>query len=152
MEDLGALSNDDIKELVKEELEDLGVEAGSIEIEAVDDSRVLLRGRAVSRREKELIAQAVEDALGVDYIVNELAVSQDGSEPVVDDDEEDDDDIRDGDDDTVGTGDLARSVEDGIPYILPMRPLFRSSDRHAGGKRSASGRKANVPGRRDKRD
>ncbi len=150
MEDLGALSSDDIKELVKEGLEDLGVEIASIEIEAVDDSRVVLRGRAASRREKELIAQAVEDALGVDYVVNELAVSQNGSEPVVDDDEDEDEDIRDDDDDTVGTEDLARSIEDGIPYIPPTRPLFRRADRHAGGKRRECGKRAKAPGRRDR--
>lgn len=150
MEDLGALSSDNIKELLKEELEDLGVELSSIEIEAVGDFRVVLRGRAASHREKELIAQAVEDALGVDYIVNELAVAQDGPEPVAEEDDEEDEDIRDDDDDTVGTADLARSVEDGIPYIPPTRPLFRRADRHAGGKRSESGKRENAPGRRAK--
>ena len=128
MENIYELSNEELKDLVKDGLEDLGVELDSIDIEVEDESRVVLRGRADSRREKELIGEAVEDALGVDDVVNELRVVNPAA--VEDDDEADDDDsddIRDGDNDTAGTQDLSRSVEDGIPYIPPLRRLYREA-------------------------
>lgn len=125
MDNLSELSSEELKGLVKESLEDLGVELDSIDIEVEDESRVVLRGRVASRREKELIGEAVEEDLGADEVVNELRVVRPDAEEVDDDDDDDPDDIRDGDNDTIGTQDLSRSVEDGIPYIPPVRRVYR---------------------------
>ena len=135
MENLYELSNEEIKGLVREDLEDLGVELESIDIEVEDESRVVLRGRADSRREKELIGEAVEEDLGADELVNELRVVRPDADEDDDDDDEDPDDIRDGDNDTVGTQDLSRSVEDGIPYIPPVRRTFREAHGRSKGRR-----------------
>lgn len=127
MSNLFDLSNDELRELVKDGLEELGVEPDTIDIEVVDESSVLLRGKAGSRREKELIGEAVENALGVDEVLNELRVAR----PEVDEAEEEDDDdtgdVIDDDDDTVGTEDLTRSVEDGIPYMPPVKRVYREA-------------------------
>jgi hypothetical protein len=139
MENLGEMSGDQLKELVREELEDLGVEINLIEIEAEDDSRVVVRGRADTRRNRELIVQIVAETLGVDEIVNGLVVGSGGDDdddPLEDDD--DDYEIKDEDDDTVGTEDMSRSMEDGIPYIPPSRPVFGGQEgRSRGNRRNA---------------
>ena len=127
MENIYELSNKELRDLVKEGFEDLGVELDSIDIEVEDECRVVLRGRADSRREKELIGEAVEDALGVDEVVNELRVVRPGVEDVDDEEDDDSDDVRDDDNDIAGTQDLSRSVEDGIPYIPPMRRVYREA-------------------------
>lgn len=125
-EDLNSMSGEEIKGLIKEGLEELGVDMDSMDIDIEDDCRLVIRGRASSRRQKELIAQTVSEELGIDEVVNEMIIARGGPEDDIDEDPDDEYDVKDEDDDTVATEDLAQSLEEGIPYIPPSRHLFRA--------------------------
>lgn len=150
MSELHELSETELKELVRDELEDLGIELDTIDIELEDDSRVLLRGKVPSRRLKELVAEAVGEALGADDVVNQIAVVRGANEEPADDDDEDTDDIKDEDDDTVGTEDLGRSVEDGIPYIPPVKRAYREAHGQSKFRKADGSANSGKPSRRQR--
>ncbi|MDD3088465.1 MAG: BON domain-containing protein [Candidatus Omnitrophica bacterium] len=130
----------DSLEIVKEELEEHGIDADDIEIDVEEDgSRVVIRGRVSSRREKDIVVEAVEEAIGADEIINSIVVARHADETGGDEDEGEDEELLDDDDEEIGTDDMGRSVENGIPYIPPERLVFREEStkkpvRRRGGK------------------
>jgi len=118
------LSNDEIRGIILEHLEEMGKDPGNFEVRVMTGPQVLIRGEVSSEYERENIRNFITDAAGVDNIVDELVVSGDELEGDKDDDDYGEHEMYDADQEYVGTDDVFRSVEDGVPYIPPTTASF----------------------------
>jgi len=138
------LSLEELKEYILEQLGDLGVDTDALEIEVGEGPTVTLRGKVDSASGREMIIRTIMDTADVDNVVDELVVIEDA---VVDADSvgsEEDMELLDQDDESMGTEDAFRSVEDGIPYIPPSNPTYQEPP---GSKKRK--KKKNKPARED---
>ena len=123
MEDLEGLTNEEIKELIFEQLRDIGVHTDTIEVEVRKGPSVALKGTVESAAERYLIKKTVMDIDGIDDVLDDLVIM---NEPEAESD--DGEGVENGgllnrDIDEEMTEDAFEAMEDGIPYIPPDRPL-----------------------------
>jgi len=123
MENIHRLSGDELHELINENLKTAGVEPDLISIKIKKGSRIHLEGELDSRRIRDLIMQTITDIVGVDKVVDDTHIIDDSEEDIYDDDR-DDSELFDEDNECVGTEDVFRAVEDGLPYIPPTTSRF----------------------------
>ena len=127
MADIEGLTNEEIKELIFEQLRDEGVDIDVLEIEVTDGPRVIVKGKVGSEGEHYLIKKTIMDVVGIDDLEDELVVI-DEPESIVE--ENDEGGLYNCDKDEELTEDAFESLEDGIPYTPPLRPLHDESDEH----------------------
>jgi len=129
-----------IKEILEKTLRDSYIDLDLITVK-IKGSFVILRGAVHSREERNAIVQTIQEILGID-VVDELMVmntSPDGGEEYGRSYERNED-LMDEDNEFIGTDDVFRAVEDGLPYIPPLS---------AGFEESYGERKRRMPHRRD---
>jgi len=113
----------DLVKTILETLENAGIDPSSLEIIVRGDSGIIVRGEVNSEEEKKLVLETLIDDIGIVNITDNLIVLN-----ILDDFPEDihnlrdDQELRDDDNECMGTEDIFRSVEEGLPYIPPMRP------------------------------
>jgi hypothetical protein len=127
MGDIEGLSKRELEELILDQLKELGVDLDVIKVEVEEGPRVSLRGEVYSDRERRMILQTVIDSVGADAVVDGLVVMQGLYDDVEDDDAYREDGLSDQDEDFIGTEDVFRSIEDGIPYIPPTSPTYQDA-------------------------
>jgi len=129
MANIEGLSNKELKELIVQSIKEAGVNPDLFEVRIKKGSRVILRGEVDSERERDLIMRTIRDVVGIDDIVNELIVLKGlhNDLPEDDSDDEHEDELFDEDHECIGTEDVFRSVEDGLPYIPPTDASFERS-------------------------
>ena len=113
------LSKKDLKHLISGCLRDVNIDPQLIEVEVSNGPKVTLKGELDTQSDKVVILQTVRDVLGIENITDQLTVYDRNGE-IFGEDNEYDDDLLDEDNQSVGTEDVFRSVEDGVPYIPPM--------------------------------
>jgi hypothetical protein len=120
------LSSEDLRQVIIENLREIGIDHELIEIKIKKSSRVILRGPVESERIKSLIIETIRDVVGIDDIVDQLVVIEETYDENLHDDDmfEDDRELLDEDNESFGTSDVFRSVEEGLPYIPPTRPRY----------------------------
>ena len=121
------LSLEELKEYILEQLRGLGVDTDPLEIEIEEGPKVTLRGKVDSASGHEMIIQTIMDLADVDNVTDELVVIEDAVVGFDSEGAEDDSELYDQDDESLGTEDAFRSVEDGIPYIPPTNPTYQES-------------------------
>ncbi len=122
MENIDGLTLEEIKELILEQLREIGLDAEAVEVEVRKGPSVVLSGAVESAGDKYLIKKTIMDIDGIDDLVDELVILD---EP---ESFENEGDIEQGgllnrDGDETLTEDAFEAMEDGIPYIPPDRPL-----------------------------
>ena len=108
----------ELKRYILEHLDELGIDRDLVSVVVQKGPRVILKGEVSSIKVQKLIVETVRDVIGVDDVVNELIVVKD----LYSDVEYDKSGMYDEDEEVIGTEDMSRSIEDGIPYIPPMKP------------------------------
>ena len=119
MNNIEGLSNEELKSLIVDQLSDMDLLSDSIKVKIIKPSTVMLSGEIESYGEKELIKLTIMDILGVDDIIDELIVIR--GETNESDDYEDKENEYYDEDDCLGTEDASQAIEEGIPYIPPVR-------------------------------
>ena len=119
MDNSEGLSNIELKELIIENLKDIGIDPELLDIHIKKNQRVVLRGDIYSEGEGNLIVQTIMDIIGIEHVKNEMRVNEGRSDDFYLDDEEEEY-LLDEDNESYGTEDIFRSVEDGLPYVPPM--------------------------------
>jgi len=114
--------NDDLKELIREQLDEAGIASELIHIDFDKKSRIVLSGELYSEYVHRTILQITADAAGYENVVDRLIVMDAVYDEIENDPEDRDSEVYDEDEDFVGTEDVFRSIEDGIPYIPPSKP------------------------------
>lgn len=132
MAEIEGLTNEEIRELIFEQLRDEGVDIDVLEIEVTDGPGVIIKGKVDSEGEHYLIKKTIMDIVGIDDLEDELVII-DEPESVFEEGEEGG--LYNCDKDSELTEDAFESLEDGIPYIPPLRPLHDESDEHMTWKR-----------------
>jgi hypothetical protein len=127
MENIDRLSNEELRELILEQIKNLGVDLDAVEIEVINGPKVVLRGKVGSDSEREMIKQTIIDIVGIDDVVDELVVIQGVDDGLEDEESREESELRDQDEENMGTEDAFQSVEDGIPYIPPTSPTYQES-------------------------
>ena len=127
MGDIEGLSKRELKNLILGQLKELGADLEMIRVEVEEGPRVSLRGEVYSERERRMILQTVIDSVGADAVVDGLVVMQGLYGDIEDDDSYREEGLSDQDDDFIGTEDVFRSIEDGIPYIPPTSPKYHDT-------------------------
>lgn len=130
MHELEGLTNEEIKELIQEHLEDADVDVDAVEIEVTDGPRVTLGGKVDSEGAREVVKQVIIDMVGIEEndIEDELVVVRDESdheEQMIP--EEEDGSSEEYQEDDLSTEDASQSLEEGIPYIPPTSLSTKSS-------------------------
>ncbi|MGD2278731.1 MAG: BON domain-containing protein [Candidatus Omnitrophota bacterium] len=120
MENANGLTNGELKELILEHLDEMGVAPGAVEVRILKGPKVVLEGKVDSDRKKDLIIRYVRDVAGLSDIVDELIVIEDLEE--LEEDHHEDYELYDEDNEYVGSEDVFRAVEDGVPYVPPTEP------------------------------
>ncbi len=123
------LSGSDLKDLIFNQLKSSGIDTELLEIDVKNGPFVIIRGEIKSDRTRELIKQVILEEVGISKIKDELHSSDDdySDEDVNLDDE---DNFYDEDNEYIGTEDVFRSVEDGIPYIPPTSDRRKPRGKH----------------------
>ncbi len=129
MAKIEGLSNKELKELIVQSLKETGVDPDLFEVKIKKGARVVLRGEVDSERERDLIMRTIRDVAGIDDIVDGLIILKGlhNDLPGDDSDYEHEDELFDDDHECIGTEDVFRSVEDGLPYIPPTDARFERS-------------------------
>lgn len=127
MANIENLPNNELKELLIVELKSCGVDTDLIRIKVDKGGHIILRGEVYSKSEKMMILQTIMDETGMDDITNELTIIQELYVDLDDKEREERDGLFDEDDDNIGTEDIFRSIEEGIPYIPPTNPAYHES-------------------------
>lgn len=148
--DFGNMSDDDIRGVVVEHLQEYpNLDAAGIEV-TVRDSHVTIAGRVGTDAEVQVAEAVLDDVLGLDSYTNNLVVDESARYqlPEAADDaevagEEMDDQLGDSneqqsdtaehleedlDAETYGTHDMGEAIRDGATYIPPDRPVSDGYD------------------------
>jgi len=123
MGNIDGLTTEEIKELILDDLRDVDADVEGVEVEVSRGPVVVLKGKVDSEADREIIIETITDIVGVDDIRDEMIVIEDVED--LDAAESEEEGVSDQEDKDVGTEDAFQSVEDGIPYIPPMRPTHR---------------------------
>lgn len=122
MENIEGLTLEEIKELILEQLREIGITQDTIEVEVLKGPSVVLRGTVESASERYLVKKTCMDIDGIDDVADELVIMEDPENPE-DDDTLESDGLLNRDTEETITEDAYESMEDGIPYVPPDRPL-----------------------------
>jgi hypothetical protein len=122
MENIEGLTNDEIKELILDQLKDIGVHTDALEMEVKKGPSIELKGTVESAAERYLIKKTVMDIDGIDDVSDELVV-MDEPEEYNEDGEAENQGLLNRDAGETITEDAYEAMEDGIPYSPPDRPL-----------------------------
>ncbi len=123
----GSHSSEEIKKIIYEHLDDMGVSRENMQISIVNGSKVVLRGEILHESQREELKDFISDMAGIDNIVDELIVIHDEYEEGEGEELSDEEELYDEDKEKYGTGDIFRSVEDGVPYVPPTSPPYEES-------------------------
>ena len=118
MKEKKGIPPEELKRYIRQHLDELGVSRDLVSVDVQKGPRVILKGEVSSVKIQKLIVETVRDVIGIDDVVNELIVVKD----LYSDVEHDRGGMYDEDEEVIGTEDMSRSIEDGIPYIPPMKP------------------------------
>ncbi|MBF0215705.1 MAG: BON domain-containing protein [Candidatus Omnitrophica bacterium] len=125
MENYSDYSDDDLKSVIIENIKVLGVDPELVDIKIEPGPVITISGEVSSEREKNRIIQTILDIVGIEEVVDELEViGGKFSDFHSEDHEDEDEDPIDDDNESMGTEDLNRSMEDGLPYIPPTQSPF----------------------------
>lgn len=122
MENIEGLNNDEIKELIIEQLKEIGVDTEAVEVEVNKGPSIVLKGTVESVSDRYLIKKTIMDIDGIDDVLDELVVMDEPEGPD-EDDEYTEGGLMNRDGDDTMTEDAFEAMEDGIPYIPPDRPF-----------------------------
>jgi hypothetical protein len=124
MEEAGEISREELRELIIEQLDEIGIAPGTVDITVLNESKVLVEGNVDSERGREYIIRAVRDVVGKKNVVDELMVTGNEYGEHGNDAPHKAHGLYDEDNEYVGSEDVFRAVEDGVPYIPPTDPSF----------------------------
>lgn len=112
---------DTLKAIILENLEDIGIRTELLDITVEDGQSIVVRGNIETEKDSETIIQTITEITGIEDIQDYMEVG-DGFkfDPYSDSiDDYDDEQMVDEDNESYGTEDIFRSVEDGLPYVPP---------------------------------
>jgi hypothetical protein len=124
MANIEGLTNEEIKEIIVEQLKDVGMDVDSLEIDVKPGPEVVLSGKVESEGARYLAKKTIMDIVGIDELNDELVVID---EPESLEEEDEDGGLYNRDEDDELTEDPFKALEDGIPYIPPDRPSHDES-------------------------
>lgn len=133
MGSIDGLTVEEIKELILDDLRDSDADIEGVEVEVSTGPVVVLKGKVDSEADREVIIETITDIVGVEDIQDEIIVIEDAED--LDAADSEDGEGSDREDKDIGTEDAFQAMEEGIPYIPPMRPTHRGASRHQDGKR-----------------
>lgn len=114
-------SSKEVEKFIKTKLKENGIYPELLRVKIEDVSKVILQGEVESWETKYVVYQIVSDMLDSYDVIDEMDVFE-GAYGCFDDNE---DEMLDEDRESVGTEDVFRSVEEGMPYIPPSIPSYR---------------------------
>ena len=141
MQNSEGLSNEELKEIILEQLDEVGVAPGTVEVKVLKGPKLALEGKVDSDRRRELIVQTVRFATGIDDIIDEMIVVEEGFADYDEKREHEEYELYDEDNEYVGSEDVFQAVEDGVPYIPPTEPPFSKSSEAPEGERNQKRRR-----------
>ena len=121
MDNIEGLTIEETKELILEQLKDLGVHVDAVEVMVKEGPSITLTGTVESVSDRYLIKKTIMDIDGIDDVCDELVV-MDEPEGSGEDDDVSEGGLLNTDGDDTMTEDAFEAVEDGIPYVLPDKP------------------------------
>ena len=121
VENVDGLTNEEMKELIIEQLKDIGVQIDAVEVNVETGPSIVLTGAVESVSDRYLIKKTIMDIDGVEDVSDELVV-MDKPEGLEGQDDSAKGGLLNRDDDDTMTEDAFEAVKDGIPYIPPDRP------------------------------
>ncbi len=127
MGDAEKLSNSELKNLIIEHLEDLGIEREMVDVEVRKGPKIVLRGEVYSERDRKTIIRMIKEDIGIGQVVDGILVLREEYGDQEDTGKAEEEDIYEQGEEYVGTEDIFRSMEDGIPYIPPSDPSYQRS-------------------------
>ncbi|MBF0252910.1 MAG: BON domain-containing protein [Candidatus Omnitrophica bacterium] len=113
--DIEGLTNKEIRACIITALEEKSIPHEMISISVVKGPKVMLSGEVYTEEHRSDIVDAVIDTTGLTKIINSIEIIKQDSAL----DDEIGSDVFDDDNDCMGTEDVSRAVEDGLPYIPP---------------------------------
>ena len=84
--------------------------------------KVVLEGKIDSDRIRDLIIRTVRETTGIENVINELIVAENEVEDYTEEGQHEEYELYDEDNEYIGSEDVFRAVEDGVPYIPPTEP------------------------------
>lgn len=129
MKEANDLSKEELRELILEQLDEMGIAPGTVEIRVLEGSKVLVEGKIASDRGREFIIRAVRDIAGKNNVIDELIATEGDYENHTGETPREAHGLYDEDNEYVGSEDVFRAVEDGVPYSPPTAsPISEYSD------------------------
>jgi hypothetical protein len=122
MEESNGLSKDELRELILEQLDEMGIAPGTIEVRILEGRKVALEGKVDSDRGRKFIVKAAQDIAGINNVIDELIAAEDECESYGGEEAHEEYELYDEDNEYIGSEDVFRAVEDGVPYIPPTSP------------------------------
>jgi len=124
VENIEGLSKKELKAFILHQLDEAGVDHEMVEIKVSDGPKVILIGEVPSRDVQQAIRKIITTEVGIEDIVDGLIVVEGMDGDFEYEDSYGANDLADPDEDFIGTEDIFRSIEDGIPYIPPTTSSF----------------------------
>ena len=124
MKNIDGLSKKELKAFILYQLDEAGVDHEMVEIKVSDGPKVVLVGEVPSRDIQQAIRKIISIEVGIQDIVDGLIVVEGMDSDLEYEDSNGANDLSDPDGDYIGTEDIFRSIEDGIPYIPPTTSSF----------------------------
>jgi hypothetical protein len=124
MQNSEGLSSEELKELILEQLDEVGVAPGTVEVKVLKGPKLVLEGKVDSDRKRKLIVQIVRYATGIDDIIDEMIVVEDECADYREETGHEEYELYDEDNEYVGSEDVFQAVVDGVPYVPPTEPPF----------------------------
>jgi len=123
------ISDKELRDLIVENLRDAGIDPDMIQIKIKKGRNIVLRGEVDSKRERNRIIQTIAEMARVGDIKDELIILEGLHGEYLEEHTEYgyEDEIFDDDNECIGTNDVFRAMEDGMPYIPPTDSSFERS-------------------------
>jgi hypothetical protein len=125
MEEENGLSKEELQDLILEQLDEMGVAPGTIDVRVLKAPKVVLEGKVDSDAGRRFIVKAVQEIAGTNNVIDELIVAEEEYENYNGAGPRDGHELYDEDNEYVGSEDVFRAVEDGVPYIPPTSPPLK---------------------------
>ena len=119
MEESNELSRDELRELILEQLDEMGIAPGTIEVRILKGQKVALEGKVDSDRGRKFIVKAARDIAGKNNVIDELIADENEYESYGGKEAREEYELYDEDNEYIGSEDVFHAVEDGVPYIPP---------------------------------
>lgn len=125
MEEENGLSKKELQELILEQLDEMGVARGTIDVRVLKGPKIVLEGKVGSDEGRKFIVRAVQEIAGTNNVIDELIAAEEEYENYNGTRPRDEHELYDEDNEYVGSEDVFRAVEDGVPYIPPTSPPLK---------------------------